>query len=403
MQTQKLYIIFCAMLCTGVTFATPKISIITSVYDGDCFIEGFLQDITQQTIFDQCELILINANSPGNEEPIIKKYMNMHPNIIYAKLDSDPGLYATWNMAIKVAQGIYITNANLDDRLAHDCYEVHAAHLDEYTDVDLVYSDKYITKQPNETFDKHTGSKWAPSPQATRENMNECWPCANPMWRKSLHDRFGLFDEEYRCSGDWEMWLRALQGGAQLKKVPGYYLLYYHNPKGLSTGWCYRSDNKRDQKKIAEDKKIIERYGYMWGAPSYRTYYTMARALEHSESGNPQIWQRALVYYLKAYSINPQRAEPLIRIAQYYLEKGEPSLAYLFASQAMNIPCPAIEAGLVEHELYDYARYDIMGQAAWYVKAYDEGEQAVRMALEVHPEYEHLQRNIIFYLGREKS
>ena len=64
----------------------PKISIITSVYNGDQFIEGFLADITQQTIFDQCELILINANSPGNEEPVIKKYMDQYPNIIYQRL-----------------------------------------------------------------------------------------------------------------------------------------------------------------------------------------------------------------------------------------------------------------------------------------------------------------------------
>ena len=45
----------------------PKISIITSVYDGDDYIESFLEDITRQTIFkDKCELIMVNANSPGN-------------------------------------------------------------------------------------------------------------------------------------------------------------------------------------------------------------------------------------------------------------------------------------------------------------------------------------------------
>ena len=53
------------------------------MYDGDEFIEPFLEDITSQTIFDNCELILINANSPGNEEKIINK-----PKYIYCKLDS---------------------------------------------------------------------------------------------------------------------------------------------------------------------------------------------------------------------------------------------------------------------------------------------------------------------------
>ena len=47
--------------------------------DADEFIEPYLEDITRQTIFkDKCELILINANSPGNEEPIIKKPIVIH-------------------------------------------------------------------------------------------------------------------------------------------------------------------------------------------------------------------------------------------------------------------------------------------------------------------------------------
>lgn len=43
----------------------PKISILTSVYNGDEFIRPFLEDITRQTIFEEkCELVLVNANSP---------------------------------------------------------------------------------------------------------------------------------------------------------------------------------------------------------------------------------------------------------------------------------------------------------------------------------------------------
>ena len=61
----------------------PKISIITSVYNGDEFIESFLEDITEQTIFkDKCELIMVNANSPGNEGEIINKYIEKYPENI---------------------------------------------------------------------------------------------------------------------------------------------------------------------------------------------------------------------------------------------------------------------------------------------------------------------------------
>ena len=98
--------------CIVLPIFSYRVSIITSLYNGDEFIEGFLQYITQQTIFDECELIIINANSPGNEEPIINKYLEQYSNIVYTKLDHDPGLYAVWNMAIKMASADYVITAS---------------------------------------------------------------------------------------------------------------------------------------------------------------------------------------------------------------------------------------------------------------------------------------------------
>ena len=63
----------------------------------------------------------------------------------------DPNV--TWTPRIKMARGRFITNANVDDRLAPDCYETHAHFLDAFPEVDLVYSDSYITRIPNETFE----------------------------------------------------------------------------------------------------------------------------------------------------------------------------------------------------------------------------------------------------------
>lgn len=215
-----------------------RVSIITSIYKGDQFIKGFMEDITRQTIFDQCELILINANSPGNEEAVILTYLERYPNIVYRRLGADPGLYGVWNLGVKLARAKYLTNANLDDRLKPNCYEVHAKALDDHPEVELVYSACYVTQKPNEVFNDMVRLKICPhscldfSPQ----NMSECLPNNHPMWRKSMHAKYGLFDESYKVAGDWEMWLRAVKGGAHFLRVPGAYGLYYENPQGLSGG-----------------------------------------------------------------------------------------------------------------------------------------------------------------------
>ena len=60
-----------------------KITIITSVYNGGKHIKGFLENIVRQTIFDECELFLLDANSPDNEYEVIKEYQKKFSNIKY--------------------------------------------------------------------------------------------------------------------------------------------------------------------------------------------------------------------------------------------------------------------------------------------------------------------------------
>lgn len=237
---------------------SPRVSIITSVYKGDDFIAGFLSDITRQTIFDQCELIMINANSPGDEEPIILEYMKKFPNIIYKKLDKDPGLYAVWNLAINVAKAPFITNANLDDRRNPESLEMHVRALEKNEHIDLVYSDFYVTFGVNETFE-HNKHQYAIMPDEFSPNvMHKCITGPQPMWRKSVHDRCGYFDESFVAGGDFEMWNRAVSKGSTFLKVPGLSGLYYYNPKGLST------DVEKQSIQDAELARINELYSYMW-------------------------------------------------------------------------------------------------------------------------------------------
>ena len=236
----------------------PKVSILTSVYNGDEFIRPFLEDITRQTIFkDKCELILINANSPGNEEEVIQEYLEKYPdNIVYKKLDEDPGIYAVWNMAAKMATGKYITNANLDDRKAPNSIERHALELYLSPEVDLVYSNMFITHKSNETFeDNSSNGERYDFPDFSFENLlRGNMPHASPMWRKTVHDEYGYFEEKYRSAADWEMWLRAASQGSIFKKFNDVVGLYYFNPTGMST------NPDHDGWKRKEEIEIFKKY-----------------------------------------------------------------------------------------------------------------------------------------------
>lgn len=238
----------------------PRLSIITSLYNGQDFIEGYLKDLTEQTIFSDCELIIIDANSPGKEDTFIRKYMKKHSNIIYVRLDKDPGQYECWNMAIKMASSDLLTNANLDDRSKNDAYAQHVKYLEEHPDIDLVYAEYYITNYANETFEKNR-YRWVTTLKDF--SLKDIWRCSagpRPVWRKSVHDRYGYFDTSFVYLADWEMWIRAATKGAKYQKIPGVYTLFYNNPKGLTCD----QDRKKKNKRIKERNRIVMTYDYLW-------------------------------------------------------------------------------------------------------------------------------------------
>lgn len=213
-----------------------KVSIITSIYKGEQFIEHFLEQITRQTIFNKCELILINANSPEDEERHIEPFLEKFNNIKYFRLDVDPGLYAVWNLAIESSSAPYITNANLDDVKAPWCIEEQALELDFNPHIDLVYGATLETHKPLETFEKNSADKIFPCLDFSLENLLQVnSPHSSPMWRRSIHDKYGHFDTNYKYCGDYEMWVRAAKQKSLFKKIHSTLSLYYRNKDGLST------------------------------------------------------------------------------------------------------------------------------------------------------------------------
>ena len=250
----------------------PKISLITSLFKGDDHIEAFMDNITSQTVFDQCELVIINANSPGNEDSVIKRYMEKYSNIIYEKLDYDPGIYGCWNLAIEKSSGEFITNANLDDRRSKQQLEILSTVLNDNPDLDLVYSECLMTTKDHETYNENSSnSKVYPVAEFSNEAMIKCLPGCMPVWRRRMHDKSGLFNEDYKFGGDWDMWLKAVRAGSKFKKVSGAHGLYYYNPSGLST------DPKKQKERFSEEKEVFWKYTDIFGerlTDHYRSYFS---------------------------------------------------------------------------------------------------------------------------------
>ncbi|QWV97032.1 glycosyltransferase [Geomonas nitrogeniifigens] len=189
---------------------TYLVSAIVSTYNAERFLRGKLEDLEAQTIADRLEIVVIDSASPGNERAIVEEFQARYDNIRYLRTDKRETVYQAWNRGIRMAKGEFVTNANTDDRLRNDAYEVLVRTLKEHPECVLAYPDMRITQEENATFERHKPFGFRDWPEFDRLNLIElCCVGPFPLWRRSLHDEIGYFDERFRSAADYEFWLRA--------------------------------------------------------------------------------------------------------------------------------------------------------------------------------------------------
>lgn len=243
---------------------TPIVSILTSLYKGRSYIEAFMDNITSQTIFERhCELIIIDANSPEGECDVIGPFMERYSNIKYIRTPEVIGIYAAWNLGLEHARGMLVTNANVDDLRSPRCLETQARCLLEHEEVDTVYQNFFYTLTPNLPFDVIAKCGVVSDvpfiSRAALQRYNA--PHNAPMWRRSLHDKIGVFDTHFTSAADYEFWHRAFSFGSKFWKIDEPLVAYYHNPSGISTS--------SETRGLQEAREIQSAYHKLYGHRNY--------------------------------------------------------------------------------------------------------------------------------------
>lgn len=247
-----------------------RVSLITSVFHGDQFLDGFLANCANLDGYDRCEHFLIRAGSPGREQERIVRHMREHPSAIYLHLPTDPGLYEVWNLGTRLSTAPYLSNANLDDRRSPTHLTRLCKVLDANPSVDVVSSALRVTGKENLAWEESSdcavwfGSEsddvykvdalFKKTPEGIRsKNLPHCMP----VWRRQLHALHGCFDEsQYGPSADWEFWLRVGEGGVEFCLVGEPLGLYLKHEESY---W------RRGQGGERSDEKILSQYAYLVG------------------------------------------------------------------------------------------------------------------------------------------
>ena len=213
-----------------------KVSAIVSAFNSEIYIGDRLQNLVDQTLYEkgELEIIIVDSNSPQNEEVIVKDFMKRVKHMVYIRTSERETVYGAWNRGIQIARGMNIVNANTDDRFALNALELMANQLEKDSSVNAVYGDWLQTGIENDQINSKTNKELF------------CYPEYNPLLffhgqitshapliRKAVFDKIGFFNEDYKVYGDRDFMLRFAINGFKAKKIPAVVGLYYKNPKGL--------------------------------------------------------------------------------------------------------------------------------------------------------------------------
>ena len=210
--------------------ASPRVSVLMPVHNGERFVEEAVESILGQT-FGDYEFIILDDGSTDDTGAILRRCAD--PRIV--RIDQGhSGLAASLNRGLSVARGDYIARMDSDDRALPERLEREVAFLDRHPEVGIVGTAFRPIDQNGRVGElrrlpqEHIDIRWA----SLLAN-----PFAHPTvaFRRDLLDRHGLsYDGWLAAVEDYDLWTRMLRHtrGANLREP----LLHYREHGASVTG-----------------------------------------------------------------------------------------------------------------------------------------------------------------------
>ena len=193
-----------------------KISLIVSLYNAASKLKFFLSYVTIQTSYikGDVEIILVDSGSPTHEYEVFNSFNLVHNlNAVYARSEDRETIQSAWNRGINLSKGEYLVFLGVDEALYPTSLEKLSNHLDNNGSIDWVMGNTLSTDV--DQYGVYVKDKFVYNRSgATKYHvyLETCYlSWVSGMYRKSIHEKFGFYDEEFRASGDTEFKNRVLK------------------------------------------------------------------------------------------------------------------------------------------------------------------------------------------------
>jgi glycosyltransferase involved in cell wall biosynthesis len=191
--------------------ATPGTSVVIPAYNVTRYIRDALDSVFSQTI-RPFEVIVVNDGSTDSEE--LDRIMAAYEEPITYIAQTNTGSSSARNAGIRAAKGEYVAFLDADDVWESNYLEVQSAYAVANPQADVIYCNAVYfgdTLDAGQFFMDlcpSSGEVTFESLVSRRTNV-----FTSVLARKSALFEVGMFDEELRCSEDYDLWLRLAAAG----------------------------------------------------------------------------------------------------------------------------------------------------------------------------------------------
>ena len=301
----------------------PKISVIMSVYNGEKYLREAIESILNQT-FTDFEFIIVNDGSTDTSFEIIQSYDD--ERIKRINNEKNIGLTKSLNKVLKEAKGEYIARQDADDISLPNRFEEQMKHLEEHPEVALLGTNIYKIDENGKIIGKHIVLAKPSIKDLFKSNQ---FNHGTVMFKKRVVEKLGYYEEIFKYSQDYELWLRIAKHYEVRNLTQILYKLRSHDENVGLKNWeestlyrflalrLTRNDLNEEILKAVNDKGIKGLYSHL--NKIEEIYFHKVIAGIHVRNNNLKL---AIGKYKKVFVLNPFDIKNNINIICSYFGKG---------------------------------------------------------------------------------
>lgn len=190
----------------------PSIALVTPSFQQAAFIERTLLSVLDQR-YPRLEYFVQDGGSSDGTVDVLKR---QEQRLSGWQSEADKGQSHAINLGFARTSGEIMAWLNSDDLLLPGALAQVAAYFAAHPEVDVVYGHRVLIDEQ----DREIGRWVLPAHDNEVLSWADFVPQETMFWRRSLWDKVGGIDENFRFAMDWDLLLRFRDAGARMVRLP---------------------------------------------------------------------------------------------------------------------------------------------------------------------------------------